>query len=199
MLGSINPLGERARGSSWAVTVATYSIGSVAAASAVGVTLGGIGALTLSWLPASVRLALLGVIVLAGLGLDLRAARPAGRVPGPRRQVDEDWLSRYRGWVYGVAFGFQLGLGVTTIVTTSAVYATLAAAALTGSARGGLVVGATFGMARALPLVAGGRIRHGGQLLTLDATLRRWDRPAWVTTMGLQAGVAIAMVAAARA
>ena len=37
-------------------------------------------------------------------------------VPGPRRQVDERWLDRYRGWVYGVGYGSQLGLGIVTVV-----------------------------------------------------------------------------------
>lgn len=49
---------------------------------------------------------------LAGLALDLGLG--ALRLPGPARQVDEDWLARYRGWVYGAGFGTQLGLGVVT-------------------------------------------------------------------------------------
>ena len=38
---------------------------------------------------------------------------------GRRRQVNEDWMARYRGWAYGAGFGLQLGLGVVTIVTTA--------------------------------------------------------------------------------
>jgi hypothetical protein len=56
--------------------------------------------------------------------------------------------------VYGTGFGFQLGLGLATVVTTAAVYVTLAVAALTGSVTGGAAVGATFGFVRALPLLA---------------------------------------------
>ena len=50
---------------------------------------------------------------------------PLGRVPSMRRQVDEDWLSRYRRWVYATGFGWQLGTGVTTIVTSRVTYALL--------------------------------------------------------------------------
>jgi hypothetical protein len=31
--------------------------------------------------------------------------------PSWQRQVDERWLTTYRGWVYGAGFGFQLGAG----------------------------------------------------------------------------------------
>ena len=67
------------------------------------------------------------------------------RLPGVRRQVDDDWLRRYRGWVYGAGFGFQLGIGVVTIVTTAAVYATFALAALTGAVATGSPVGPVSG------------------------------------------------------
>ena len=72
-----------------------------------------------------------------GRGDGARLRRAGRRLPGPRRQVDERWLHRYRGWVYGAGFGVQLGLGVATVVTTSAVYVMLAAAVLTGTAAGG--------------------------------------------------------------
>ena len=59
------------------------------------------------------------------------------RVPGPRRQVNERWLDEYRGWVYGLGFGAQLGLGVTTIVTSAATYVALFAALLSGTPAAG--------------------------------------------------------------
>src|SRR4051794_15389597 len=131
MLGSITPLGERGRGSRWWLTATAYTIGSVAG----GAALGGVFGLAGWALP--VRLGPVAVlIVVALLGL-AGAAVDAGigglRIPTIRRQVDEDWLHRYRGWVYGIGFGFQLGLGVLTIVTTAAVYAVFALALLAGS------------------------------------------------------------------
>ena len=43
------------------------------------------------------------------------------RPPFLRRQVNEDWLSNYRSWVYGGGFGWQIGFGVATYVMTAAV------------------------------------------------------------------------------
>lgn len=197
MLGSINPLGERARRSNWGVTVAALLVGSLLAGSSVGVSLGALGMVLLGRSSTAVRAALAAAAVLAGTGLDLRLLRRrVDRLPGPRRQVDQDWLTSYRGWVYGLAFGVQLGLGAATIVTTAAVYATLAIAIVTASAGGGLLVGATFGLARALPVLAGASIRQPGDLLRLDAALRRWDGPARRMAIAMQAAVAVVAVGA---
>src|SRR5260370_152347 len=116
MLASIHPLGERARGNRWIVTVAWFVAGSAAGGAAVG---GLIGA-ALS--RAGARLDPLPIAVLC---IITSAVEASGRaVPSRRRQVNEDWLVRYRGWVYGSGFGFQLGTGLATTVTTPAVYLT---------------------------------------------------------------------------
>src|SRR5947207_427653 len=115
MLGSINPLGERGRHSRWAVTVVAFVVGSVAAGMFAGLLLGAVGSFTVARLSATVPTVALAAIVAVGVAWEGRANHH--RLPGPRRQVNEDWLVRYRGWVYGLAFGFQLGLGVATIVT----------------------------------------------------------------------------------
>ena len=49
------------------------------------------------------RVAALAGVVAAGLWLDLGIL--GLRLPTTRRQVNEDWLGRYRGWVVGVGFG----------------------------------------------------------------------------------------------
>jgi Cytochrome C biogenesis protein transmembrane region len=193
MLGSINPLGERGRHSKWIVTVTAFVVASVSAGSVLGAALGVLGTVTVDGVPAAVRAGVVVTVLVAGAVWDAWLARRGlPRLSGPRRQVNEDWLRSYRGWVYGLAFGFQLGLGVATIVSTAAVYAALAAAYLTGSVAGGLAVGTSFGLARALPLLAGGRIRQPGDLLRLDAALRRWDPRARRTAIVLQAAVAVA-------
>src|SRR5690242_15913082 len=155
MLASINPLGERARNNSFAVTVVAYTLGSTVAAAVLGLVLGALGAALLGGVGAGVRLAVLAVGALAAAAVDRRN----GRIPSWRRQVNEDWLTGYRGWVYGLGFGVQLGLGVVTIVTTAAVYLTWAAAVLAASPTVGLVVGTAFGLARSLPVLAGARVR----------------------------------------
>src|SRR4051812_13372293 len=129
MLASIHPLGERARGQNFAVTVTAYVVGSVAGAAAFGALLGGIGAAAFDGGHDALRLGLLaGAAVLAAI-----VDRSGRRIPSWHRQVNEDWLTQYRGWVYGVGFGVQLGIGVLTIVTTAAVYLTWAAAFVVGT------------------------------------------------------------------
>lgn len=150
MLSSINPLGERARRQRFWVTVGWYFLGSVLGGLAIGALSGFAGGL----LPSGPWRAVAAVAVcLVGAGLDFAGRTP----PSIHRQVDENWLNRYRGWVYGLGFGFQLGLGVVTIVTTASVYTTIALAILTGSAAFGAAIGAVFGLARAVAilLVAG--------------------------------------------
>jgi len=198
MLGSITPLGERGRRQRWRVTVAAFVTGSAAAGLLTGGALGWAGghAVPESMLASGPRLGLLGVLLAAGLALD---ARLGGlRLPSSRRQVNEDWLTRYRGWVYGGAFGFQLGTGVVTIVIGSAVYLTFVAALLSGSAGAGAAIGATFGLLRSLPSLATARIHGPGQLVRLEHRLRRWDRPsrrlAGVVQAALAAGALVLAV-----
>ena len=105
---SISPLGERARASRWWLTTAAYLIGSLAGGSRSAgspALVRGARALARSAVGAQLVAALLAV----GLVLDLRSGGHA--LPSWRRQVDEQWLTRYRGWVYGVGFGAQLGFG----------------------------------------------------------------------------------------
>jgi sulfite exporter TauE/SafE len=113
------------------------------------------------------------------------------RLPTVRRQVDEDWLARYRGWVYGVGFGFQLGLGAVTIVTTAGVYLAWALALLSGSAGRGAVVGVAFGLARAIPVFGLASVQRPDQLRRAHRRMQRWARVAARAT-----GAALALVAA---
>jgi hypothetical protein len=189
MLGSITPLGERGRGSRWWLTVTAYVAGSLAGGIATGAALGWIGATVTALAPAS-RLALLGSLIVVALAFDVGLF--GTRVPSVRRQVDERWRTRYRGWVWGLGFGVQLGVGALTIVTTSTVYATWAAAMLSGGAVAGASIGASFGLARALPVFAVARVRRPDQLLRVDAVLGRLAAPARRTS-----SAAVAVLAAA--
>ena len=193
MLGSITPLGERGRNSRWMVTVTAYVVGSTAAGILTGSVLGAMGGLVA--VPWVVRLWTLGLLVGAGVALD--AGLAGARLPTVRRQVNEDWLVRYRGWVYGGAFGVQLGLGVVTVVNLSAVYTALGAELLAGSAAAGGLIGGTFGLLRGLPLATTARVRAPAQLRDVDARLRAWDRPARRAVVVVEAGVAMALVASA--
>jgi hypothetical protein len=128
------------------VTITAYAVGCLLGGATTGLVLGALG----SALPALPALVLGGLACLLAAAVDLAPRRrPVGR-----RQVDEDWLGRYRGWVYGVGFGYQLGLGVVTVVTSAATFALLGLALLSQSAALGLLLGAVFGGARALPALA---------------------------------------------
>src|SRR5579871_4096471 len=134
MLASITPLGERSRRSRWGVTVTAFALGAIAAAGAAGAVLGLLGAAVgMDGASLRARLAILAGALVVAIAIDLSGRR----VPGPRRQVDERWLDRYRGWVYGLGYGSQLGLAVTTVVTSAATYAALACAVLSGRAPDG--------------------------------------------------------------
>src|SRR4051794_20239795 len=142
MLSSITPLGERGRHNRWWLTAVAYVAGSIVGGAVMGALSGALGGLVRRTtgddgpLDGRWPLALLATFAIVGLLADLSVA--GLRVPTIRRQVDERWLTSYRGWVYGVGYGFQLGLGVVTIVTSAATWVTLAVAALTGSWLGGL-------------------------------------------------------------
>jgi hypothetical protein len=178
MLTSITPLGERGRSQRYAVTVTAYALGCLLG----GATAGGLLGLAGSLLPAQERLPVLlgGAACVAAAVADLRGWMPLGR-----RQVDEDWLSAYRGWVYGGGFGFQLGLGVVTIVSSAATLALLTLALLTQSVAGGLLLGAVFGAARALPTLLAGRVHSHADLRRVAAGLQRRSSLAARSTVAL--------------
>lgn len=161
MLTSITPLGERGRGHRYALTMTAYVLGCLLGGATIGTLLGAVGAL----LPSLPTLLLGGLLCLAAAVADLRGVRLG------RRQVDEDWLARYRGWVYGVGFGYQLGLGVVTVVTSAATLAVLGLALLSQSVLAGLALGLVFGGARALPALLLGRATSHDQLRTLAARI----------------------------
>jgi MFS family permease len=196
MLASIHPLGERGRNSRWTVTMVAYVVGSAAGGALMGLLFGGAGAVTLGWLapPTGAVLAAAALVVAAGLALDLGLG--GLRLPTIHRQVDEDWLHRYRGWVYGVGFGFQLGLGVVTIVTTATVYGLLALAFLAGSVAGGVLIGATFGLVRALPLLTAARVHDPEGLRRLHRGMQERARVSRTLSLGAQAVVVVAVALA---
>jgi sulfite exporter TauE/SafE len=182
MLASINPLGERARNQRWGVTYAFYLLGSVAGGATLGVLAGAAGAAANRVVdpPSGVIAAVVVVACVLAVAVDLQVA--GLRSPTVHRQVNEDWLARYRGWLYGLGFGYQLGFGVVTVVTTASVYLMIVLAFLTGSVSAGLVIGAAFGLVRALPLLAVAAVRMPGQLRQAMRRAGDQDRVArWAT------------------
>lgn len=194
MLSSISPVGESARGQRWLLTVSAHLAASALAGAVLGAALGAVGGLLLAGVGTGVRAGVLALGAVVGL-----AADRAGRVPSVHRQVDERWLGTYRGWVYGAGFGAQLGVGIATIVPASIGWLVWLAALLVAGPVPGLLIGATFGIARALPLLVGGRARTVARLRDTMRTVERLRDPAtWVTTGGQLTVAATAVVLALR-
>jgi hypothetical protein len=193
MLASITPLGERGRHSHYVVTMAAFITGGVLAGALGGLVLGAIGALVLGGVASSVRLIALAVALAAAIAIDLRP----GSAPGPRRQVNEQWLDRYRGWVYGLGFGAQLGLGVSTVVTSAATYVALLAALLSASPGAGALILGLYGGVRGLTPLLAARSKTTTQLMALHARLARGSAPvARAGVLGLGCALVLAVAGA---
>ncbi len=136
------------------------------------------------------------VVALAAALVDAGAFGPV--LPVIRRQVDDRWLARYRPWVYGAGFGWQIGVGFATYLMTAGVVVVSALAALTGSAADAVALGVVFGLARGCTVFLTARAGTPAALRTLHARLSRLEAPVRWGVAGLQAGAALglALVAA---
>jgi hypothetical protein len=171
MLSQLTPVGEASRGYRYRTTAIWFVTGAVVG----GAMLGGVAAA----LAAAVSALDASSVVLLGIAAALAvlaAAVDAGVLgfspPFLHRQVNEYWLGRYRAWVYGSGFGWQIGTGVTTYIMTAAVFLTVALGALSASPLAALIIGITFGLARGLAVLLTARLRTTAELFALH---RRFD------------------------
>jgi hypothetical protein len=195
MLSSITPFGERARGHRYGATAAWFVIGAVVG----GACLGGLAAGLAAGLSAA---GLIGhpavVLALAGLAAAAAAAVDGG-VFGPviplwRRQVDDAWLSRYRSWVYGSGFGWQIGSGLATYIMTAAVLLLVVLAGLTGSPLAAVLVCTGFGLVRGLAVLLTSRAADPQQLRQLHHRIHEAGPPVRRAVISAQAVVAVVLV-----
>jgi hypothetical protein len=113
--------------------------------------------------------------------------------PGPQRQVNEEWLGRYRDWVVGSGFGGQLGLGFVTYVPTFGLWALYVVAASMGLPAAALI-GVGFGLGRSLLLLTTRSITSPGSLSTVMRRFAGAETQArWLTQASY--GLVILMVA----
>jgi hypothetical protein len=180
MLSSITPLGERSRGQTYVLTASFLLLGAAGAGAAVGAGLGSVGAL----LPLTPTQRLVALVGAGCVGLAAELFLDRG-VPTHLRQVDERWLRRYRGWVYGLGFGAQLGSGFATVMTSSAVYLVLVGAALAQSMTAGLLILLCFGAVRGLSVFLSWRIDSPARLAAFHRHFVRLE------PMAARAGVAL--------
>ncbi len=168
MLSSITPVSERAKGNSYRSTAAWFVLGSALGGATLGTAVAAAATTT-----HRLGLSPTGTGVVAGAAALVAAGSDAGvfgfRVPIHRRQVNERWLDRYRPWVYGAGFGWQIGSGLSTYITTAAVYLMVVLAALTANPAVALAVATGFGTLRGLAVLLTRR-------LTTPTDLRAFHR-----------------------
>ena len=190
MLSSIHPLGERSKGNRYGVTATAHIVGAALGGALLGVV-AGLVALGLGHaLGPRPREAVLLAVVVVAAALELAGRRP----PSWRRQVNEVWLTTYRGWVYGGGFGVQLGAALVTIVTSPLTYVMVAAAALVGSFPAAVVVAVTFGLARGATILASARVRDQDALVRLHRRLVRLGPPVARVASVAMVACAVALV-----
>ena len=160
MLSSIHPLGERTRNNRWGVTAVYYLAGGLMGGLVLGAVAGAIGWLGLAWwdpTPTGQAVAIATILSIA-LVWDLSGIT----IPTINRQVNEDWLSMYRSWVYGGGFGFQ--------------------------PLSGAVIGGAFGLVRGLPILTVGRVVSGETLRTYHRRMQSYaPRADWLVRFAVAA------------
>ena len=194
MLSSIHPLGERGRNSNYALTVSSYVVGSVVGGLATGTMLGFMGRFvgSLGRPSDDVIAGVVLAVALIGVALDLRVGGLS--LPSYHRQVNEDWLTRYRGWVYGSGFGLQLGAGFATIVPTAGIYATFFLAFVSGSIATGALIEVTFGLVRSVMILMVAGVDTPEALRSAHRRLSATGRWAHRTVVGAQGLMAVVMI-----
>ncbi len=173
MLTSITPLGERGRGQRWAITMISLFVGHCVGGLALGAILAGLGLATGAVLgtpdgPVAVGIVAAAAVMAAAFDIGGRA------LPG-RRQVDEGWLTAYRGWVYGFGFGAQLGFGFVTVINTLLVVPLVLAGVLVGPTAA-ILLGGFYGMVRGLGAILGAGVRSVEQLRRLHRLIDSSER-----------------------
>ena len=191
MLSQITPLAEAGRGhrfmrtASWFIVGATLgglSLGGAIAGAAILLSAGSLGSGT--------ALALTVGAALAGAAVDAQLF--GFGPPFLPRQVNADWLSKYRSWVYGLGFGWQIGVGVATYVMTAAVPLMIVLGALSANPWAAVAIGAIFGLARGLAVLIGARVRTAPALYAFHRRFDAWAAPVRHAVIGVQLAVAVA-------
>ncbi len=192
MLSTLTPTSERARGHDYRTTATWFVAGATAGGACLGLLMaGGAALVVLAGMSAGARVWAVGLAALVAAASD---SRLFGRgLPVHHRQVNERWLDEYRPWVYGAGFGWQIGTGLVTYVTSSAVYLLVVLGMLTGSPVAGLLLGTGFGVLRGLAVLLTARISSTVELLSFH---RRFEA-ARPLADGLVRAVEVAVVLAA--
>jgi hypothetical protein len=157
MLSSITPISEKGRGNRYLRTCAWFVLGAVVGGATLGAGAALLATLVSALDPSDTTRALVGAAALL--------VAVSGKLPYHRRQVNERWLDRYRPWVYGAGFGWQIGVGIATYIKSAGVYALIVLAALTGSPLAALALCTAFGFVRGLAVLLTARVESSEELM----------------------------------
>jgi hypothetical protein len=116
-------------------------------------------------------------------------------LPIHRRQVNERWLDHYRAWVYGAGFGWQIGTGLATYITTATVYLMIVLGALSADPVAAFALGAGFGLLRGLAVFLTRHIASTTELLAFHRRFADAGPAVDKVVIGVEAG-GVAVLAA---
>jgi hypothetical protein len=207
MLSQLNPVGEASRGNRYGVTAAWYVVGALVGGAMLGAAMGLLAAIV-DATGLSATTALAAAAIAAGVCALVDSGVFGVAPPFFLRQVNEDWLGRYRSWLYASGFGWQVGSGVTTYIMTAAVFLTIVLGALTAGPFAALAIGVLFGLVRGLAVLLTARLRTTVTLYEFHRHFDALGEPVRraviavqlavaVVAFGLAFGVVAALVAAA--
>ena len=186
----ITPLQEQGRGNRFRATALWFLVG----ATVGGAMLGGLmSVIAAGWerIGADPEVALV-ITTFGALAAVISDGKLFGfQLPGHDRQVNERWLDRYRSWVYGGGFGWQIGVGLATYIMTSGLYLLIVVAALGASISGALILGTVFGLVRGLAVFAAREVTSLEALNDLHRRFERWRQPVRKLTIGVIASIGV--------
>jgi hypothetical protein len=173
MLASITPLSEAGRGHRFRTTASWYLLGSTLGGAGLGLCVAaatvGVHAIALTS-----RETLLVALVASAVAVMSDANWGGFHLPVHHRQVNERWLDRFRPWVYGAGFGWQIGTGLLTYIMTAAVYLMIVLSTLAGEPWLSVAFGVLFGLVRGLSVCLGRKITNADTLREFHRRFSDW-------------------------
>ncbi len=196
MLSTITPFGERSRGHRYGATATWFVAGALLGGATLGAFAAGLAAaVAASGMAGHPGWAAGAVAVAAAVTAAVDAGVFGDLIPIWRRQVDDQWLVRYRNWVYGVGFGWQIGVGLATYIMTAAVFLVVVLGALSADPVTAAALGVLFGVGRGLAVLLTAKADSPVRLRALHRRFDQAGPSVRAAVIAVQAGVALAALA----
>ena len=190
MIETIGPRGHDGGRPTTLAACATFAGGALVGGPVTFGALGALGALTHG---AGEPIAY-GLAAAIAIAAAVAEARGSSIMPQVRRQLPEHWRRLMPMPVAAALYGVLLGIGFTTFVLSFGVWALAGISLALGDPLAGAVIGACFGLGRAIPVV--GLAPLAGTDLGARATDLMATRPSVYRGLRMGDGLALSMVAA---